>query len=190
MSYLRKSFLITFILTNLLWLAAKQWALLKKVNIVAPHQIKFNALFKDVHWSEYDAQGMVTHRFYAPMVKNISNEKNIIYSPLIELHNDKETWTIKAMYAKTIKGYDTIELQKDVNIKHLAHQQSIPSFLNTEHLTYLPKTQEAFTDKKVVFNQGDNIIHAKGMNANFANSAHIKLGQVDGTYQPQTPSTS
>lgn len=188
MSYFRKSILIVIVLGNLLWLASKQWSFLKKTTFTPPHQIKFNALFQQVHWSEYDAEGTITHRFYSPVVKNISNEKNIIYSPNIELHTDKESWVIQAMYAKTIKGYDRIELHKNVKIKHNDQKQSLPSYLLTEQLTYIPKSQQAFTEKKVTFNQGKNIIHSKGMHADFANSAHIKLGEVDGTYHPSTDS--
>ncbi len=188
MPHFRKSLLIVFILSNLLWLVSKQWSFLKKTTITPPHQIKYNALFKQVHWSEYDAQGMITHRFYAPMVKNISNEKNIIYAPNIELHTDKDSWVIQAMYAKTIKGYDSIELHKNVRIRHDDEKQSLPSYLITEQLTYFPKTQQAFTKKKVTFNQGENIIHSKGMQADFANCAHIKLGKVKGTYHPSPQS--
>lgn len=185
MSYLRKSLILCVILINFFWLARLQWSFLKKTTITPPHQAQFNALFKEVHWSEYDVQGMITHRFYAPMVKNISNQENIIYSPNIELHTEKESWNIKAMYAKTIQGYDTIELHKDVIIKHNDFKNTFPSLLSTEKLTYLPKTKQAFTDKKVTFNQGENIIHSQGMEADFTHSGHIKLGQVKGTYHPE-----
>ena len=184
MSYLRKSLILSVILINFFWLAQLQWSFLKKTTMTPPHQSQFNALFKEVHWSEYDVDGMITHRFYAPTVKNISNQINIIYSPNIELHNQKESWVIKAMYAKTIEGYDKIELHHDVVIKHTDFKKNPPSLLSTEKLTYLPKTQQAFTDKKVTFNQGENIIYSQGMQADFAHSGHVKLGQVEGTYHP------
>jgi LPS export ABC transporter protein LptC len=190
MSYIRKSLLIIFITLNLVWLAFSQLHVFNTLKIEEPHQLNFNALLSHVHWSEYDNQGIISHQFYAPLVKNISNHLNIIYSPNLRLQNDKETWQIKAKFAKTIEGLDTIELRKDVKIKHMDDKSKQPSFLLTENLTYHPKTQEAHTKAPVTFNQGDNVIHSQGMDANFSNSTHIKLGEVEGVYHPENSNTT
>ena len=190
MSFIRKSILIIFIAVNLAWLAFSQLYRFKPLKIEETHQIKFNALLSHVHWSEYDNQGIITHQFYAPLVKNISNQMNIIYSPDLKLQNEKESWQIKAKYAKTIGGLDTIELTQNVQIKHLENQATLASYLETEKLIYYPKTQEAHTKDPVTFSQGDNVIHSLGMDASFANSTHIKLGQANGTYHPQNNDTT
>lgn len=190
MSYFRKSLLIVFIIGNLTWLGFSQFNFLKPLKFDEPKKLKFNALLSHVHWSEYDTQGIIAHQFYAPLIKNISNERNIIYLPRLKVQNEKETWQIKAKYAKTIHGLDTIELIKEVEIKHLDKNKPEPSFLETEHLTYLPKTQEAHTTHPVTFNQGLNVIHSQGMDAKFANSANIKLGHAEGTYQPENNHTT
>ena len=189
MSSIRKSLLIFLILANILWLFFSHYRLLTPLKIQETKKLTFNALLSRVHWSEYDTQGLITHRFYSPLVKNISNQFNIIYLPRLKLQNDKETWLIQAKYAKTIHGLEAIELMKAVKIKHLNSHHPIPSLLETEKLTYLPKTQEAHTVLPVTFNQGQNVIHSIGMHAHFAQSANIKLGQVEGIYQPENNHT-
>lgn len=189
MSQLRKNLLILLVLANLIWLVFSHFCVLQPLNIQNAKQLKFNALLSQVHWSEYDSQGMIAHQFYAPLVKNISNELNIIYLPLLTLKNEKDSWQIKAKYAKTVHGLDTIELIKKVQIKHLNQNNPQASYLETEKLIYLPKTQEAHTTLPVTFNQGANVIHSLGMDAKFANSTNIKLGRVEGTYQPENNHT-
>ena len=183
MSNLRKSLLIIFCLFNVVWLLLSQTRNLQKISIDEKN-INFHALLSNVNWSEYDAKGIISHQFYAPLVKNISNKLNIIYSPKLRLQNENTTWQIQARFAKTINGLDSIELSQNVKIKHL-NKQSLPTCLQTEKLLYNPKTQVAHTKEQVTFTQGNNIIHSLGMNANFSNSTSIKLGKVNGIYHPE-----
>lgn len=150
----------------------------------------FNALIENVHWIQFDEEGMLNQEFSTPKIKNFSlNNNHIIYAPTLIVRKLEETWKIKADFAKAKQGSEEIELEKNVLIELLQTDKETTRF-TTEHLSYEPKSQKAFTDYHVQVTQGLNILNAIGMQAYLSESKSLKLGNVSGQYFPsqtQTP---
>jgi LPS export ABC transporter protein LptC len=185
MLFIKKSILIIFSLTGIIWLGFK---IIQMTRHDDNYQIKtttFESLLTDIHWVEFDENGKIIQEFYSPSVKN--DPKDNLYhimKPLLKLTQDSEFWEIQANYADASQINDHIELKDNVLIKHITPKRPEMSVMKTKHLSYHPKQKKADTTEKVIITMGENILQSQGLEASFEANKKIKLGSVSGHYKP------
>lgn len=186
MSFIRQSILGFLALLGLIWIGYK-------ISLSAKHQEAnafakkgLDSLLTNVHWIEFNEQGIISQEFFAPQVigdalKNCYHIQN----PLLKLTQSDEFWEIQSHHADAAQNAETIDLIHKVRIKHTNPQKSMISVMKTEHLKYLPKQKKANTKDKVTINMGENVLHSVGLDASFDDNKKIKLGTVSGHYKPE-----
>ncbi|NDH09391.1 MAG: LPS export ABC transporter periplasmic protein LptC [Gammaproteobacteria bacterium] len=184
MSNLRKSLLIISVIILSLSLGLRIFKMRSSTPSLTIKPQDFNALIKNVHWIQFDEEGMLNQEFSTPKIKNFSlNNQHIIYAPSLIVRKLEETWKIKADFANSKQDTEAIELKKNVLIELEQANKEVTRF-STEHLSYEPKNQKAFTDHQVQITQGMSILYATGMQAYLSEAKSLKLSHVTGQYYP------
>lgn len=186
MSYLKQSIYIVLIFV-LLWFGYRY---LNQTHTKIPNQINaqtFDSLLTNVHWVEFNEQGEINQEFFSPEVKSIPLKHLYhIKTPRLRLSENQESWEICSRYAHVSQNKETIDLKKNVFIKHFSQTNTRISIMKTDSLRYLPNLKKAETLNLVTIALGENIIRSHGLEAYFDNHKKIKLGKTHAHYFPQT----
>ena len=186
MYYIRKNILRFFTILSLICFAYIYMQSFKPLKTTPLTPQSFDFKLFNVSWFEYDVNGDLSQSFFAPEIKKSAYlDEHEVTSPLLKLNKEHNAWEIKANFAKTKKGLETIVLNDNVEIKILNTDNKQTSVLNTTSLTYHPKTQIAHTKAAVDFKNGNNLIHSQGMKADLANKKTLHLGHVTGQVLPE-----
>jgi len=184
MSKLRKSLLIILIMMLTLLLGLRLFNMPSSTLYFAVKPQDFSALIKNVHWIQFDENGILNQEFSTPRIKNFSlNKQHIIDTPTLIVRKLGETWKIKADLAMTIPDAPEIELKKNVLIE-LKQIGKETTHFSTEQLRYDPRNQRAFTKHHVQVTQGKSMLNARGMQAYLSEAKSLKLSHVSGQYYP------
>lgn len=141
---------------------------------------------KNVTYLQFDSNGVLQNETYTPSLTHYAADDSYLFvKPQMKmLDKSRQVWSISANSGKSTRGSDTVFLWDNVNINQFDPINKLQKLtINTSEATIYPQKKFAKTDKPVVINQIDSIIHATGATVDFKASEVKLLSKVQGQYE-------
>ncbi len=148
------------------------------------HTIDF--YINNSHTVQLNEEGLLHYEFTADRVDHIQETDTSLFTrPDLQLYRGTEyPWHITGLRGTAGADGKEIQLFEQVRVERTDAQQR-PFLLTTEHLTYLPDTDRAFTDLPVQITSAHGVTNATGMNAYLKQGTVSLLSTVRGRYETE-----
>lgn len=135
----------------------------------------------------FDTAGHETHALTSPKLEHMPHHDTyLLQAPhLTFTPMDKPHWRIDSDEAIATERGQKIVLSHHVVLRHAAFQTHPKGRIETEKLTFYPKTNYAMTDEAITWKQRDNRVFSEGMKA-YLNENRVDLFQAKAIYEPTT----
>lgn len=138
------------------------------------------------HTTQLNDAGQLHYEFSASRVDHIQ-ETDISLMTLPDLHLHRGTehpWLISGLRGEAGPDGNEIQLFEQVRVNR-TDARGRPFLLATEHLTYLPDTDHAFTDLPVQIDSAQGVTTANGMDAYLKQGTVHLRSTVRGRYETE-----
>ncbi|TDQ36293.1 LPS export ABC transporter periplasmic protein LptC [Thiopseudomonas denitrificans] len=125
------------------------------------------------HTTQLNDEGLLHYEFTAERVDHVQEtDISLMTAPDLHLHRGTEyPWHIRGVRGEAGPDGNEIQLFEQVRVER-TDARGRPFILATEHLTYLPDTDHAFTGLPVQIDSAQGVTTASGMDA------YLKQGTV------------
>lgn len=147
-----------------------------------------DVVITNVHATQFNNEGMLSSRFYTPELIHFPyNNMSQFVAPRIIIYSDQKAdqvapWYIQADKGQSEQGSDQITLTQHVIMHQDASLTEKAKTITTEEIIYNAKTDRAFTDKMIYFDQTGLQVQSQGMEAYLKQQKVHLLQQVVGKY--------
>lgn len=138
------------------------------------------------HTVQLNSEGLLHYEFAAERVDHVQEtDVSLMTRPDLLLHRGSELpWHIRGLRGEAGPDGNEIQLFDDVRVER-TDARGRPFLLTTQHLTYLPDTDHAFTDLAVRIDSAQGVTTAKGMKAQLKQGTMQLLSTVRGKYETE-----
>jgi len=145
-----------------------------------------DTIISELTVQQFDAKGQLSQYLQTPVMRHIplDNTHQLETPHIIITQPNQPSWEIHAQKATALRGGQQITFNNDVIIHQKKNKNREETTLNTEELTYFPKTQLATTPKEITIMQAKNTVRSTGMKAWLADNRVKLLNNARGTYAP------
>ena len=138
------------------------------------------------HTVQLNDEGLLHYEFVAERIDHVQEtDISLMTRPDLLLHRGTEyPWHISGLRGEAGPDGNEIQLFDQVRVER-TDARGRPFLLTTEHLTYLPDTDHAFTGLPVRIDSAQGVTTAKGMNAYLKQGTVQLLSTVRGRYESE-----
>lgn len=149
-----------------------------------PHTIDF--YMTNSHTTQLNSNGLLHYEFSAERVDHVQEtDTSLMTRPNLHLHRGTDyPWLISGQRGEAGPDGKQVELFEQVRVER-TDARGRPFILTTEHLTYLPDTDHAFTTLPVQIDSAQGVTTATGMNAYLKQGTVSLLSTVRGRYETE-----
>lgn len=138
------------------------------------------------HTLQLNDEGLVHYEFNAGRIDHVQQtDVSLMTEPDLQLYRGTDyPWHIRGERGESGPDGKEIQLFDNVRVERIDAQER-PFLLTTEHLTYLPDTDHAFTQLPVQIDSAQGVTTATGMNAFLKKGTVSLLSTVRGRYETE-----
>ncbi len=138
------------------------------------------------HTTQLNDEGLLHYEFTAERVDHVQEtDISLMTSPDLHLHRGTEfPWHIHGLRGEAGPDGNEIQLFEQVRVER-TDARGRPFTLATEHLTYLPDTDHAFTGLPVQIDSAQGVTTASGMDAYLKQGTVHLRSTVRGRYETE-----